>query len=99
VESLSRKRAFRQAFSKSESCLISADAYYEWQGEKDHKTMYSVRLKEPSPLFMAYWQSEMIRRGGEGLRNDKKEATTEKNNNIIAKERCDRDNLQQATTV
>jgi len=48
---------------------------------------------------MAYWQSEMIRRGGEGLRNDKKEATTEKNNNIIAKERCDRDNLQQATTV
>ncbi len=51
VESLSQKPAFRQAFSRSQSCLIPADAYYEWQGEKGRKTMYSVRFKGPSPLL------------------------------------------------
>lgn len=60
TESVSQKPAFRQAFAKSQSCLIPAAAYYEWQGEKGHKTMYSVQFQDQSPLLMAglwsYWR-------------------------------------------
>lgn len=53
IESVSEKPAFRQAFSKSQRCLIPAAAYYEWQGEKGHKTMYSVQYRDQSPMLMA----------------------------------------------
>lgn len=60
AESLSQKPAFRQAFAKSQSCFIPAAAYYEWQGEKGRKTMYSIQFQDQSPMLMAglwsYWQ-------------------------------------------
>ena len=60
IETVSSKPAFRHAFAKSQSCLIPAAAYYEWQGDKGNKTMYSVQRQDQSPLLMAglweHWQ-------------------------------------------
>lgn len=62
AESVDQKPAFRQAFAQSQSCLIPAAAYYEWQGGKGNKVMYSVGFQDRSPLLMAglwsCWQQE-----------------------------------------
>jgi len=42
-ETLRDKKTFRQNFAKRR-CLVLADGFYEWQGDKGHKTPYYIHL-------------------------------------------------------
>ena len=52
VETAPEKPAFRQAFARRR-CLLPADGYYEWMGEKGHKRPYFIRAKSGGGLAMA----------------------------------------------
>ena len=52
-ESVSEKPAFRNAWNKSQTCLIPASGYYEWQGEKGNKTPIYIHTTNGEPLVMA----------------------------------------------
>lgn len=53
VETARQKPAFRNACRRSQSCLIPASGYYEWSGEKGHKTKHYIQMKDETPLIMA----------------------------------------------
>jgi putative SOS response-associated peptidase YedK len=52
LETAHEKPAFREAFAKRR-CLLPADGYYEWMGEKGAKQPYFIRPTDGGPLTMA----------------------------------------------
>lgn len=52
-ETMTEKPTYRTAWQKSQTCLIPAIGYYEWQGEKGSKQPYFIRTKNSEPLVMA----------------------------------------------
>lgn len=61
-ESVGEKPAFRNAWKKSNTCLIPAIGYYEWKGAKGAKQPWFIRPTNEEPLVMAglwdYWQRD-----------------------------------------
>ncbi len=56
-ESIAEKPSFRNAFKKRR-CLILADGFYEWQGEKGHKQPVFITLPDKKPFaFAGLWES------------------------------------------
>ncbi len=56
AETLAEKPAFRQA-ARERRCLIPADGFYEWQGEKGAKTAYAIRPRNGGLIaFAGVWQ-------------------------------------------
>lgn len=56
-ESVSRKPSFRNAFKKRR-CLIPADGFYEWQGERGRKQPLFITLPDKSPFaFAGLWET------------------------------------------
>jgi len=57
AETVSQKPSFRNAFKKRR-CLIPADGFYEWTGEKGHKQPYYVSIPSGEPFsFAGLWES------------------------------------------
>lgn len=55
-ETVASKPSFRTAFRKRR-CLILADGFYEWQGEKGHKQPMFITLPDGSPFaFAGLWE-------------------------------------------
>ena len=52
-ETMAEKPTFRTAWKKSQTCLIPALGYYEWQGPKGDKQPIFIRMKNREPLVMA----------------------------------------------
>ena len=61
AETAATKPSFRAAFKKRR-CLIPADGYYEWTGEKGHKQPWYLGLASGQPLAFAglyeFWQDK-----------------------------------------
>ncbi len=59
AETLAEKPSFRTAFKKRR-CLLPADGFFEWKGEKGHKQPYFIRMKSQRPFAFAglweYWE-------------------------------------------
>jgi putative SOS response-associated peptidase YedK len=56
-ESVAEKPSFRNAFKKRR-CLILADGFYEWTGEKGHKQPVFITLPEKKPFaFAGLWET------------------------------------------
>jgi len=49
VETIATAPAFREAYVKRH-CLVPLNAFFEWSGEKGHRTKWRVRLQD-EPLF------------------------------------------------
>ncbi len=57
AETVSEKPSFRNAFKKRR-CLIPADGFYEWKGEKGHKQPYFVTTSSDKPFaFAGLWEA------------------------------------------
>ena len=57
VESVSEKPSFRNAFRKRR-CLILADGFYEWKGEKGSKQPMFITLPDHKPFaFAGLWET------------------------------------------
>jgi putative SOS response-associated peptidase YedK len=57
VESISEKPSFRGAFKKRR-CLILADGFYEWKGEKGRKQPMFITLPDHKPFaFAGLWET------------------------------------------
>lgn len=57
VETVSSKPSFRNAF-KNRRCLIPANAFYEWKGEKGNKQPYYVYIPSGEPFaFAGLWET------------------------------------------
>ena len=52
AETVSQKPSFRNAFRKRR-CLIPADGFYEWKGEKGNKQPYYVSIPSGEPFSFA----------------------------------------------
>lgn len=52
AESVSEKPAFRDAFT-NRRCLVLADGFYEWGGERGHKQPFRVTRTDEEPFAMA----------------------------------------------
>jgi putative SOS response-associated peptidase YedK len=61
AETLAEKPSFREAFQRRR-CLIPADGFYDWTGEKGHRTAVRFRLRSGEPFGFAglyeTWRSE-----------------------------------------
>ncbi len=56
-ESIAEKPSFRNAFKKRR-CLILADGFYEWKGEKGHKQPMFITLPDRKPFaFAGLWET------------------------------------------
>jgi putative SOS response-associated peptidase YedK len=56
-ETVAQKPSFRTAFRRRR-CLIIADGFYEWQGEKGGKQPYFIALPSKSPFaFAGLWET------------------------------------------
>ena len=56
MESLSSKPSFRGAFKKRR-CLIPADGFYDWTGEKGRKQPFFITLEDEKPFaFAGLWE-------------------------------------------
>jgi putative SOS response-associated peptidase YedK len=56
ADTVAVKPAFREAFRKRR-CLIVADGFYEWTGEKEQKQAWYITLKSGEPFgFAALWE-------------------------------------------
>jgi len=56
-ETVNDKPAFRNAM-KRRRCLLPADGFYEWKGERGAKRPYFVRRKDRAPFaFAGLWES------------------------------------------
>ena len=51
-ETLRDKTTFRKDLTERR-CLVLADGFYEWKGERGHKTPYYIRLKGGEPFAFA----------------------------------------------
>lgn len=57
AESVATKPAFAKAV-RERRCLIPADGFYEWQGEKGAKTPFVIRRPDGEPFaFAGLWES------------------------------------------
>ncbi len=57
AETVSQKPSFRNAFRKRR-CLIPADGFYEWKGEKGNKQPYYITTSSDKPFaFAGLWES------------------------------------------
>ena len=57
AETVSQKPSFRNAFKKRR-CLIPADGFYEWTGEKGKKQPYYVSIPSGEPFaFAGLWET------------------------------------------
>jgi putative SOS response-associated peptidase YedK len=57
TETVASKPSFRDAFKKRR-CLIPADGFYEWTGEKGNKQPYYVSIPSGEPFaFAGLWES------------------------------------------
>ena len=60
VETVEQKPAFKKAFA-ARRCLLPADGYFEWYGEKGHKQPFFIHPKDGGVLAMAglyeFWKS------------------------------------------
>lgn len=57
AETVAQKPSFRAAF-KRRRCLIMADGFYEWQGEKGSKQPYFITLTSNHPFaFAGLWET------------------------------------------
>jgi putative SOS response-associated peptidase YedK len=60
AETLAEKPSFRSAFKKRR-CLLPADGFFEWKGEKGSKQPFFVHMKSQRPFAFAglweYWES------------------------------------------
>ena len=57
AETVAQKPSFRAAF-KRRRCLIVADGFYEWQGEKGSKQPYFIALPSKQPFaFAGLWET------------------------------------------
>jgi putative SOS response-associated peptidase YedK len=62
AEIVSRKASFRNVFRKRR-CLIPADGFYEWKGEKGDKQPYFVTIPSAEPLHLPdYGKHGLIRK-------------------------------------
>lgn len=56
-ETLTTKPAYRNAWKKSQRCLIPALGYYEWKQEKSHKQPFFVCRADKKPIvFGGLWE-------------------------------------------
>src|SRR5215468_646829 len=56
AESAARRGVFRDAFA-TRRCLVPADGFYEWQGEKPHRQPWYVRLAAGGVFaFAGLWE-------------------------------------------
>ncbi len=56
AETLAEKPSFRTAF-KRRRCLVPADGFFEWKGEKGSKQPFFIRMKSQSPFaFAGLWE-------------------------------------------
>ena len=66
AETVSQKPSFRNAFRKRR-CLIPADGFYEWKGEKGNKQPYYVFTSSDNPFaFAGLWESWTDKKSDEG---------------------------------
>jgi len=66
AETVSQKPSFRNAFKKRR-CLIPADGFYEWTGEKGKKQPYFVLIHSGEPFaFAGLWESWADKESDEG---------------------------------
>lgn len=60
VETLTEKPAFKKAF-RARRCLLPADGYFEWWGEKGHKQPFFIHPKDGGVMAMAglyeFWKA------------------------------------------
>jgi len=57
AETVAEKPSFRQAFKKRR-CLVVADGFYEWKGEKGRKQPWFVTLPTAGPFgFAGLWET------------------------------------------
>ena len=57
AETVAKKPSFRAAF-KRRRCLILADGFYEWHGEKGHKQPWYLTLPADQPFaFAGLWET------------------------------------------
>jgi putative SOS response-associated peptidase YedK len=57
AETVASKPAFRNAFKKRR-CLIPADGFYEWKGEKGHKQPFYISIHSGKPFaFAGLWET------------------------------------------
>jgi putative SOS response-associated peptidase YedK len=57
AESISEKPSFREAFKKRR-CLIPADGFYEWKGEKGRKQPMFITMPDKKPFaFAGLWEA------------------------------------------
>lgn len=69
AESVETKPAFRSAFRKRR-CLIVADGFYEWKGQKGRKQPFYLTLAEAQPVgFAGLWELWRNPQSGEELRS------------------------------
>ncbi len=55
-ETANTSRMFREAMERRR-CLVPADGFYEWQGEKPPKQPYFIRMKDDAPFsFAGLWE-------------------------------------------
>jgi putative SOS response-associated peptidase YedK len=52
AETAANLPSFRGAFRKRR-CLVPVDAFYEWTGERGHKTKWRIAGDEPAPFALA----------------------------------------------
>ena len=65
AETVSQKPSFRNAFRKRR-CLIPADGFYEWKGEKGNKQPYYVAIPSGEPFaFAGLWETWTDKETGE----------------------------------
>ena len=67
-ENIASTPAFRGAFARRH-CLVPLNAFFEWSGEKGHKTKWRIRLKD-EPLFALaglweWWRDPATQQGVE----------------------------------
>ena len=69
AESAATLPAFKEAFQRKR-CLIPATAFFEWSGEKGHKTKWRITVKD-EPLFafagLWEWWRDPSKRDGPGV--------------------------------
>lgn len=65
AETVSEKPSFRNALKKHR-CLIPADGFYEWKGEKGYKKPYFITTNPDDPLaFAGLWETWRGKEGDE----------------------------------
>jgi putative SOS response-associated peptidase YedK len=66
AETVATTPSFRAAFAKRH-CLVPLNAFYEWTGEKGHKTKWRIRLKDESLFALAglweWWRDPATQQG------------------------------------